>query len=299
MPLSTIGICAPARKVTPDELQPGVDFLKAQGFQIRYSDNLFGSFHQFSGTDAERAADIQQLLNDHEVEAILAARGGYGCVRIIDRIDFSPLTVRPKLFIGYSDLTVFHQHLYRHYQLPSLHAQMVFGMTDERSSPESLQQLVRVLKGEAPVYNVEAHPLNRNGRASGVLTGGNLSVLYSIAGSHSEADAKGKILFIEDLDEYLYHVDRMMMQLKRSGKLAQLSGLIIGGMSDMKDNTVPFGRNAEEIIREAVEEYDYPVLFGFPAGHIRNNHPLCLGLEHELNVGPVNSLVLRQSLELE
>lgn len=296
MPVSTIGICAPARKVTPDELQPGVDFLRAQGFQIKYSDNLFGSFHQFSGNDAERAADIMQLLHDAEVDAILAARGGYGCVRIIEQIDFSSLAVRPKLFIGYSDLTVFHQHLYRHYQLPSLHAQMVFGLLEERSTAESMHQLIRVLKGEAPAYNVEAHPLNRAGRAEGILTGGNLSVLYSIAGSNSEVDMKGKMLFLEDLDEYLYHIDRMMMQLKRAGKLAQLSGLIIGGMSDMKDNAVPFGKSAEEIIREAVEEYDYPVLFGFPAGHIRNNHPLCLGLEHELTVGPVNNLILRQSL---
>lgn len=277
-------------------MQAGISFLESQGFRVKCSANLFGAFHQFSGTDNERAADVMQLLNDPAVDAILAARGGYGCVRLVDRIDFSSLRSRPKLFIGYSDLTVFHQHLYRHYQLPTLHAQMVFGMNEARSTPEALLQLAKVLKGALPEYHVRAHPLNRPGEAVGVLTGGNLSVLYALAGSNSEVDMKGKILFLEDLDEYLYHIDRMLMQLKRAGKLAGLQGLVVGGMSDMKDNAVPFGKNAEEIIREAVEDYDYPVLFGFPAGHIRDNQPLCMGLTHVLNVGVESSLVRRDPL---
>ncbi len=282
--MTTISICAPARKVSPEELLPGITLLESNGFNVKLSGHLYGSCHQFSGTDAERAADIQAMINDPEVDAIISARGGYGCVRIVDTIDFTPLLSKPKLFIGFSDLTVFHQHIYRHFNLPSLHAQMVFGMNEERSTPDSLQNLIRVLKGEKLSYNVDAHPLNRAGVADGVLLGGNLSILYAISGSNSEADLNGKILFLEDLDEYLYHIDRMMMQLKRSGKLAGLRGLVVGGMSDMRDNTIPFGKTAEEIIRESVEEYDYPVMFNFPAGHIRNNHPLMLGVLWKMEV---------------
>lgn len=283
--MKTIGICAPARKVSPEELAPGIALLEAHGFKVKLSNNLYGAYHQFSGTDAERAADVQQLLDDPEVDAIISARGGYGCVRIVDLIDFSPMNQRQKLFIGFSDLTVFHQHLFDYFLAPTLHAQMVFGLNEERSTPEALNQLMAVLKGEMPKYNVTAHPLNRAGETSGMLVGGNLSVLYSISGSKSELNLMGKILFLEDLDEYLYHIDRMMMQLKRAKKLEHLRGLVIGGMSDMKDNAVPFGKTAEEIIRDAVEEYDYPVMFNFPAGHIRDNHPLLFGTEHNLVVG--------------
>lgn len=282
--MTTISICAPARKVSPEELLPGISLLESNGFRVKLADHLYGDCHQFSGTDEERAADIQSMINDPEVDAIISARGGYGCVRIVDKIDFTPLLEKPKLFIGFSDMTVFHQQIYRHFNLPTLHAQMVFGMNEERSTPDSLQNLIRVLKGEKMSYNVDAHPLNRAGVADGVLLGGNLSILYAISGSTSEADLNGKILFLEDLDEYLYHIDRMMMQLKRSGKLAGLRGLVVGGMSDMRDNTIPFGKTAEEIIREAVEEYDYPVMFNFPAGHIRNNHPLMLGVPWNMEV---------------
>jgi muramoyltetrapeptide carboxypeptidase len=282
--MTTISICAPARKVSPEELRSGISLLESNGFRVKLSDHLYGACHQFSGSDEERAADIQAMINDPEVDAIISARGGYGCVRIVDKIDFTPLLEKPKLFIGFSDMTVFHQHIYRHFNLPTLHAQMVFGMNEERSTPDSLHNLIRVLKGEKISYNVDAHPLNRAGVADGVLLGGNLSILYAISGSTSEADLNGKILFLEDLDEYLYHIDRMMMQLKRSGKLAGLGGLVVGGMSDMRDNTIPFGKTAEEIIREAVEEYDYPVIFNFPAGHIRNNHPLMLGVPWQMTV---------------
>jgi len=294
--MKTIAICAPARKVTPEELATGIGLLEANGFRVKLSEHLYGACHQFSGTDEERTADIQSALNDPETVMIISARGGYGCLRIVDRIDFSPLKDHPKLMIGFSDITVFHQHIFRHYQLPSLHAQMVFGMNEERSTPDSLQNLIRILKGEKLSYNVSAHPLNRAGSADGVLLGGNLSILYAISGSRSETDLNGKILFLEDLDEYLYHIDRMMMQLKRAGKLAGLRGLVVGGMSDMRDNTIPFGKTAEEIIREAVEEYDYPVMFNFPAGHIRDNHPLLFGVEHSMMVGSSCYLESLQSL---
>jgi muramoyltetrapeptide carboxypeptidase len=284
-PGSCIGICAPARKVSAEELAAGISLLESWGLRVKFPKFLYGAFHQFSGTDEQRAADLQELIDDPEVDAIICARGGYGCVRIVDRIDFSPLMNKPKWIIGFSDVTVLHNHLQQQCNIASLHAPMVYSMDAGRTTPEALESLRRVLFGEARPFNCNPHSLNRPGTARGILTGGNLSLLYALSGSVSEADTAGKILFLEDLDEYLYHIDRMMMQLKRSGKLANLAGLIIGGMSDMKDNTVPFGYRAEEIIAEAVSEYRYPVCMGFPAGHISNNHALLFGATYQLHVG--------------
>ncbi len=278
-PGSIISITAPARKVTREEMAPGISLLESWGYKVKLSNNLFGEFNQYSGTDEERVADFQAALDDPESDAIIVARGGYGCVRIIDRLDFSAFTRRPKLIIGFSDVTVFHNHVHTHFGVPTLHAPMIFSMQPEKSTPEALESMRKMLKGESIQYNVTAHPLNRKGSAEGMLVGGNLSLLYALSGSSSDIDTNGKILFIEDLDEYLYHIDRMMMQLKRSGKLSGLKGLIVGGMSDMRDNAVPFGKTAEEIISEAVEEYDYPVCMNFPAGHVQNNQPLMMGGE--------------------
>ncbi len=283
-PGSTIGIFAAARKVLPEELAPGIALMESWGYRVKVSPNLYGEFHQFSGTDAMRAADLQSMLDDPGLDAIICARGGYGCVRIIDHLDFSAFLAHPKWLIGFSDVTVLHSHIHSNFSIPTLHAPMVFSMTDERSSLPALDNMARVLKGESLHYNVEEHPNNRNGNAEGLLVGGNLSLLYALSGSPSDLDTRGKILFLEDLDEYLYHIDRMMMQLKRSGKLSGLRGLIVGGMSDMKDNVVPFGKSAEEIIAEQVAEFDYPVCMNFPAGHIRENHPLVLGAKASLQV---------------
>ncbi len=287
---SVIGICAPARKVSPEEMAPGIALLESWGFKIKLSKNLYGECNQFSGTDAERTDDFQNLLNDPEVNAIISARGGYGCVRIIDKLDFTEFRKYPKWIIGFSDVTVFHSHVHTHFGVPTLHAPMIFSMQPEKSAPEALDSLRKILKGENVQYNVPAHPLNRKGNAKGILVGGNLSLLYALSGSRSDLDTNGKILFIEDLDEYLYHIDRMMMQLKRSGKLAGLKGLIVGGMSDMRDNAVPFGKTAEEIIAEAVAEYDYPVCMHFPAGHVQNNQALLMGTEVSLNVEEMASI---------
>jgi muramoyltetrapeptide carboxypeptidase len=279
-----IGICAPARKVSREELAAGIGLLQSWGYEVRESPHLYGAHHQYSGTDEERAADLQAFLDDPEINAIVCARGGYGCMRIIDRLDFSGLKRHPKLIVGYSDMTVLHQHVLRHTGLPSLHAQMVFGMNEERSTIAALEDLHRALQGNLLDYAPPAHPLNRRGTAEAQLVGGNLSLVYALSGSDSDLDTAGKILFLEDLDEYLYHIDRMMTQLKRSGKLSHLTGLVIGGMSDMKDNTVPFGKTAEEIIREAVDAYAYPVAFSLPAGHVQDNHPLLLGATWRLDV---------------
>ncbi|MCW3105366.1 MAG: hypothetical protein JWO09_3806 [Bacteroidetes bacterium] len=276
-----IGIVACARKISKEELQPAVDMLQAWGLEVVFGQNLFKQQHQFSGTDEERAADLQAMLDDPAIKAVISARGGYGTVRIIDRIDFTKFRQQPKWVIGYSDITVLHSHIYN-FGIETLHATMPINFTKNAEATETLR---KALFGEKLSYEVGSHPLNRKGNAEAELVGGNLSLLYALTGSASDLDTKGKILFIEDLDEYLYHIDRMMISLKRSGKLSSLAGLIVGGMSDMKDNAVPFGKTAEEIIIDAVKEYDYPVCFDFPAGHIDRNFALMIGRKVKLSVG--------------
>lgn len=294
-----IGIAAPARKVSKEDLAEGINFLEEQGFRVKLAPNLYHSENQFSGTDTERAADFQLLLDDPEVKAILCARGGYGSVRIIDQLDFSKMKTHPKWIIGFSDMTVFFSHLHQQFNLASLHAPMLFNLSNEKRNAESWDYLTKILTGTPIRYSIPATPesalLNKKGTAKGILVGGNLSLIYALSGSASDVNTEGKILFLEDLDEYLYHIDRMMMQLKRSGKLKNLAGLIIGGMSDMRDNTIPFGKTAEQIIAEAVEEYNYPVFYGFPAGHIPRNLPLMMGAEVEMTVD--GGLELQFSLE--
>lgn len=292
---STIGICAPARKVSPEELAPGISLLESWGFKVRTAKNLYAADNQFSGSDAQRTSDMQELMDDPSVEAIISARGGYGCMRIIDQLNFNRFAQKPKWIIGFSDLTVFHNHLHQQFQIPSIHAAMVFSMGSDRCTPEALGNLKQLLTGSEIRYSVENSVWNRKGSAEGILVGGNLSLLYALSGSASDIDTRGKILFIEDLDEYLYHIDRMLMQLKRSGKLDGLSGLIVGGMSDMRDNAIPFGKTAEEIIAEAVSEYSFPVCMNFPAGHIQNNQPLLMGGRVSLEVGETSIIEIKTS----
>lgn len=287
-PGDTIGIVAPARKVSPGELADGIKILEGWGFNVRLGKNLFKALHQFSGSDDERAADLQTMLDDREVKAIIGARGGYGTMRIIDKLDFSKFKQHPKWLVGYSDITVMHNHLQTNILTQSIHACMVFNMQDDKFDKDAVESLGKALTGVPLHYKFsdsKNQSLNRKGIAAGILCGGNLSLLYALSGSVSDIDCKGKILFIEDLDEYLYHIDRMIMQLKRSGKLQNLAGLIVGGMSDMRDNTIPFGKTAEEIIREHVNEYHYPVCFDFPTGHVKRNLALIMGANVELKVG--------------
>ncbi len=283
----TIGIVAPARKVSAEELAPAINILESWGLKIKTGKNIFSVQDQFAGSDAQRTADYQDMLDDTEVKAIISARGGYGSVRIIDALNFSSFKKNPKWIIGYSDVTVIHSHVHTHIGIETLHATMPISFNKDAESPSLLK---KALFGEELSYSILSTPLNRKGESKGVLVGGNLSLLYALAATPSDIDTKGKILFLEDLDEYLYHIDRMMMQLKRSGKLSGLKGLIIGNFSDMKDNTIPFGKTAEEIILDAVKEYDYPVCFGFPAGHGIKNNPLYLGREVELSVKEKTSL---------
>jgi len=283
----TIGIVAPARKVSAEELAPAIKILESWGLKIKTGKNIFSVQDQFAGSDAQRMADYQDMLDDTEVKAIISARGGYGSVRIIDALNFSSFKKNTKWIIGYSDVTAMHSHIHNHLGMETLHAAMPISFNKDA---ESLALLKKALFGKELSYSISSTPLSRKGESKGVLVGGNLSLLYALAATPSDIDTKGKILFLEDLDEYLYHIDRMMMQLKRSGKLSGLKGLVIGCFSDMKDNTIPFGKTAEEIILDAVKEYNYPVCFGFPAGHGIKNYPLYLGREVELSVKEKTSL---------
>ena len=281
-----IAIVASARKISREEIKPAIDIFKNWGLEVVLSKNLFKSDNQFSGTDDERTEDLQTILDDVSIKAIISARGGYGTIRIIDKIDLAKFKQHPKWIVGYSDITVLHSHIHN-LGIETIHATMPINFTKNAAATESLRS---ALFGEQLKYELENHPLNKKGICEGELTGGNLSLIYALTGSVSDINTQGKILFIEDLDEYLYHIDRMMVNLKRSGKLSHLAGLIIGGMTDMKDNAIPFGKTAEEIILDAVKEYDYPVCFNFPAGHIDKNMALYFGKKVKLKVEAKTSL---------
>lgn len=279
----TVGIVSTARKITTLELQPLINLLKNWGLEYVLGDSINAENHQFAGDSDLRRKDFQQMLDNPEVKAIWCARGGYGTVQIIDQLDFSGFKKQPKWIIGYSDVTVLHSHIHK-FNIETLHANMAIDIDTKTS--DTRDSIKKVLFGNDYSIGIssEANKLNRTGIAKGQLVGGNLSLLYSLIGSPSEIKTKGKILFIEDLDEMLYHIDRMMTNLKRNGHLKDLSGLIVGGMFEMRDNEIPFGKTAEEIIKEAVSEYKFPVCFNFPAGHIDDNRALVFGREVELIV---------------
>jgi len=276
-----VAIVAPAGNI-PGGVLDAVDLLQSWGLEVVVGESVHSFHHQFAGDDELRASDFQRMVDDPDVKAIIAARGGYGTVRIIDQIDFSYFAENPKWVIGFSDITVLHSHIQALFAVPTLHAQMPLNIPD--ATKPSLESLRKVLFGETLAYQYHSQPHKRNGVGEGVLTGGNLAILVSIAGSVSEPDYAGKILFIEDVGEYYYSIDRMMRMLKRAGRLKDLAGLIVGGFTAMKDNQVSFGQTAEEIILEIVKEYTYPVATGFPAGHIENNHALIFGKKVTLEV---------------
>ncbi|CAN5331769.1 LD-carboxypeptidase [soil metagenome] len=287
-PGDTIGICAVARKVTREEMSPAIKMLENAGYKVALGKNLFGEFNQFSGTDEERAEDLQSFLDNPEIKAVISARGGFGTMRIIDQIDFSTFEKNPKWIIGYSDITVLHSHIHTNFNIATLHATMPINFAKDDFSTKSL---FKAIAGENISYEYENSSFvkNRAGKCEGQLIGGNLSLLYALQSSLSDIDTDGKILFLEDLDEYLYHLDRMMLSLKRAEKFSGLNGLIIGGMNDMKDNQIAFGKTAEEIIAEHVADFDFPVCYGFPAGHDTKNYALPFGRKIELNVKEINA----------
>lgn len=278
----TIGITCPARKVALEEIQTAIQILESWGLKVVLGSTIGKADHQFGGTDKERLDDLQNMLNNPNIRAIIAARGGYGTVRIIDQLNFNTFMEQPKWLIGFSDFTYLHTVLNSNIGIETLHG--IMPITFEKSTPEALESLRNSLFGESLEYHFSYNKLNRLGTIEGEIVGGNLSILYSLLGTKTIVNTSNSILFIEDLDEYLYHIDRMMMALKRANKLSNLRGLIVGGMTEMKDNTIPYGKTAEEIILEHVAEYNYPVCFDFPAGHIEDNRSIVLGKRAKLIV---------------
>jgi muramoyltetrapeptide carboxypeptidase len=285
-----IGIISPARKITLNELDPAIKTIESWELKVELGSNLFEVDNQFSGTIEQRSTDLQTMIDDDSIKAILCARGGYGTVQIIDNIDFSKLKNKPKWIVGYSDVTVLHSHLNK-LGIASLHATMPINF--KTNAKESLASLKNGLFGNENNILCGPHTFNKFGKVEAEVVGGNLSILYSLLGSNSDVDTDGKILFIEDLDEYLYHIDRMMMNLKRNGKFTKLKGLVVGSMSDMNDNTIPFGKTAEEIILEYIKEFNFPVCFNFPAGHLDDNRTLVFGKECTLEINE-NGVILKQ-----
>lgn len=286
-----IGIISTARKITYEELAAAIKIIESWGLKVELGSNLFEADDQFSGTLEQRITDLQAMIDDDSIKAILCARGGYGTVQIIDKINFYKLKNNPKWIVGYSDVTVLHSHLNK-LGIASLHATMPINF--EKNTPKTLESLRSALFGLGNLTEINHHHyLNRFGTVEGEIIGGNLSILYSLLGSDSDIDTEGKILFIEDLDEYLYHIDRMMINLKRNGKFTKLKGLVVGSMSDMNDNTIPFGKKAEEIILSHTKEYNFPICFGFPAGHFDDNRALVFGKECTLDINE-NGVILKQ-----
>jgi muramoyltetrapeptide carboxypeptidase len=285
-----IGITSPAGYITPEEIQPAIIQMESWGFKIKVGDTIGKKDFTFGGTDQERINDFQQMLDDPKVKAIMCARGGYGAVRIIDKLNWSKFKLKPKWIIGFSDITVFHSHLNRNFGIASIHSKMCNSFPDDWSKAEPIQietiESIRdALKGIKIKYSAIPNASNKAGIGTGVLVGGNLKTLESLAGSASDIKTEGKILFVEDTGEYLYSIDRMFWNLKRSGKLSKLKGLIVGGFKvKIETDTEDFGKTLQDIVLEKIKEYNYPVCFDFPVGHQRNNFALKCGMKHRMMI---------------
>jgi muramoyltetrapeptide carboxypeptidase len=286
-PGQRVALVSTARKITPSEVAFAQQTLASWGLEVVLGESIGAASHQFAGDDDLRRRDFQQQLDDPSIRAIFCARGGYGTARLVDDLDFSSFAEAPKWVAGFSDITVLNCHLLRlGYQ--SIHSVMpvLFGQEGGEAAVTSLRA---ALVGEATAYTAPPHPLNRPGTVTGELVGGNLSLLHTITGTSSQADFTGRILFLEDLDEYLYHIDRMLLHLHRSGQLAGLAGLVVGHFSQMRDNAVPFGQEAYEIIDHYAQRYAFPVGYGFPVGHEADNRALVVGRPATLVVQATDS----------
>lgn len=282
----TIGITCPAGYMAAKKVQTCIDTLQRWGYRVKVGKTIGSkSTNYFSGTDQERLTEIQQMLNDDSIHAILCGRGGYGTGRIIEQIDFEHFKKHPKWLIGFSDITIIHSHIHTNCKVATLHAPMAGAFNNEGYKNKYVRSLKKALSGVSAKYSCNTtNPFNKIGNAQGQIVGGNLALLAHITGTSSDIKTKGKILFIEETDEYLYSADRMLYQLKRSGKLDNLAGLIIGGFSKMKDTERPFGKTMDEIIADLVKPYNYPVCLGFPVGHDEDNYALKTGVTYHLNV---------------
>ncbi len=281
----TIGITCPAGYMAKEKAQICIDTLQQWGFEVMVGKTLgSNSDNYFSGTDEERLFELQAMLDSENINAILCGRGGYGVSRIIDKIDFTKFKKNPKWVIGYSDITVLHSHIHTNLKIASLHSPMAAAFNDGVKGNEFIQSLYKAITGKKAKYRSGIYSFNNKGKAAGELVGGNLALLVNMIGTASDINTKNKILFIEDIGEYIYSTDRMMMQLKRSGKLDKLAGLVVGGFTDAKDTERPFGKTVYQAIHDVVKEYNYPVCFNFPVGHAKENYALKVGVEYELNI---------------
>jgi muramoyltetrapeptide carboxypeptidase len=295
-----IGITCSSGYITHEDIQPAIDKIKEWGFEIRLGDTVGVRDFTFAGSDEQRAIDFQNMLDDDSVKAIMLGRGGYGAVRIIDKIDFKNFSKHPKWIIGFSDATVFHSHINKNFGIATIHSKMCNSFPSDWSAAskeqlDSIESIRKCLVGDRMQYAALPNAFNKTGIAGGILIGGNLSILENLAASKSDIDTNGKILFIEEVEEYLYNIDRMLWNLKRSGKLDKLKGLIAGGFNKIKpdDPGEDFGETIYEIILEKVKEYNYPVCFDFPVGHQKENYALKCGIKHQLNVSE-NSVALKE-----
>ena len=286
----TIGITCPSGFITASECQSAITKMQEWGFKIKIGNTIGAKDHTLAGTDQERREDLQRMIDDPEIKAIMLGRGGYGAVRIIDGIDFKKFIQHPKWIIGFSDATVFHLHINRKFGIPTIHSKMCNSFPDDFSTTDqvridTIDSIRKCLEGIKMTYSAVVNSHNRNGSAKGIIIGGNLSLIDNLCGSVSDVDTTGKILFIEDVGEYLYKIDGMLWNLKRSGKLTKLKGLIVGQFRIKADNPgEEFGKTLEQIVLEKVTEYNYPVCFDFPVGHVVENYALKCGMMHELRV---------------
>jgi muramoyltetrapeptide carboxypeptidase len=285
-----VAMVAPAGKADPQMAESACSVLESWGLKVIRGKHLLNTHYNYAARDSERAADFQNALDNPDVKAIICARGGYGTIRILESLDFTRFSKSPKWIVGFSDITVLHSHIHQQYGIETMHGSMASGFVNSEKWPATITSLHDALFGKKIKYTIESNELNRPGSCSGLLVGGNLAILCSLTGTPSDLNTDGKILFIEEIGEHLYRIDRMMWQLKRAGKLKNLAGLIVGGMTDIPDTKADFGKTAYEIVAESVEEYNYPVCFGFPAGHQDDNRSLILGRAVTLDFGTEPSM---------
>jgi len=281
-----IGITCSSSKMDLAAAEYAAGVISSWGYAVHLGITVGTSFHNFSAPDELRLEELQDMLDDPEIKAIIFGRGGYGMVCLLDQLDFSRFRKHPKWLCGYSDITPLHTHIQARYGISTIHSLMCSGIRPETAENEYVESLRQLLRGKSYKYTAEAHPLNKLGQTSGILIGGNLSLLANLSGTKSQPDTKGKILLLEDIGEYRYNVDRMMYNLKRAGWLDKLAGMVVGAFTDGKETDTPFGQTEFEIIANTVKDYDYPVCYNFPSGHQEKNYSLQLGVKHQLKVGP-------------
>ena len=292
----SVAIVAPSGvlKHKEKEIKLAKDLLESWGLKVKIGNHVFSKSNHFAGTDHERAQDLQNVMDNPNIKAIWSARGGYGTVRILDMLDFSGFRSNPKWLIGYSDITALHNQIHNE-GIESMHAMMCTSMSDDMTEyAATVETFKQALFGKNLAYTVEGNTSNKIGKANGQLVGGNLTLLHTMLGSNSSIDTSGKIVFFEEIGEYKYHIDRMLQSLKRAGYFDNCKGLIVGDMSNMRKNTTSWGSSVEQLILDALKEYDFPILFDFPAGHEDDNRALILGRNIQLEVSPTKSTVIFQ-----